>query len=499
MGRVVRAELTSLGEDVDAEDFDRSLSARSLGEDLQGLSARSSEKVVGVSPVPSGDNCSIIVVGLPEPPKRFSHWLCITSFQLVYSSVNTGMGLFVLPTEAERLNEGNAATWLGVYLALCGIAQLICPIAGKLSDRHRSRWGRRRPYMVGGGIVAIVSFALMGVCSWMIWPVAYAVSLFSGQLAINVVFSAQCGLPADLQGVGPSDEGAEGKENGVVSGAVALHSFCGALVAMGVVIGTRSWPVQIEYPVYMLKLAIVTIIVCMSAKESPTHMQSPKGALSLADLGRSYSIDMKRDMDFLWVCVGRLFFYVSTSSVVFIKYYIRDMLHVSDESTLRFRLAVLVISAQLVGAVFSIPFSRLSNSWGRKRVIYLACIIMTCTFTLYIAAPKVGDGSWPLVLVAGLCYGVGSGAYLSVDYALALDCLPSGKTTAEAFGLWGVAGFVGATAGPLVGGGLLSIHQISERNGGEYGFWGYAIIMFFLGCVMNALVSVFTRKIQKAK
>jgi MFS-type transporter involved in bile tolerance (Atg22 family) len=348
-------------------------------------------------------------------------------------------------------------------------------------------------------MVTILSFALMGLCSWLKWPVAYTIFLFIGQLTLNVVYSAQCGLPADLQGIGPTDEGADSKENGVVSGAVALHSFCGALVAMSIVIGTRSWPVQIEYPLYMLQLLVATVVVCMSARESPTHTQSPKGALSWADLGRSYSIDMKRDVDFLWVCVGRLFFYVSTSSVVFIKYYIRDMLHVDDESTLRFRLGVLVISAQLVGAVFSIPFSRLSNTYGRKCVIYLACVIMTSTFTLYIAAPKVGDGSWPLVLVAGLCYGVGSGAYLSVDYALALDCLPSGKTTAEAFGLWGVAGFVGATAGPLVGGGLLSINQVSDRNGGEYGFLGYAILMFALGCVMNALVSVFTRKIVKAK
>merc|ERR1719401_2897746 len=122
------------------------------------------------------------------------------------------------------------------------------------------------------------------------------------------------------------------------------------------------------------------IVVCASARESPTHMQPAKTMLTLADLGRSYSIDFKRDSDFLWVCVGRMCYYVSTSVVVFIKYYIRDMLHVDDEAQMRFQLGVLVISAQLVGAVFSIPFSKLSNKAGRKKVIYLACTIMTCTF-----------------------------------------------------------------------------------------------------------------------
>lgn len=445
-------------------------------------------------------------VGLAQPPRSFQRWLLVTSFQLVYSSVNTGMGLFVLPTEAERLNKGSASVWLGIYLAICGIAQLVCPIAGKLSDRHCSRWGRRRPFVFVGGIVSIASFAAMGIASLMVWPAVFVTGLFMGQFSLNVAYAAQCGLPADLQGITPDDNSEESnKENGVVSGAVALHSFCGSLVAMGIVIGTRSLPVQLEYPLYMAQLALVTVIVCLSASEAPTNVQAPKMALTLSDLWRSYSIDPKRDTDFLWVCVGRMCYYVSTSAVVFIKYYIRDMLHVDDEAQMRFQLGVLVVSAQLVGALFAIPFSRLSNKLGRKKVIYMACAIMFCTYTLYIIAPKVGShGSWPLVVVAGLCYGAGSGAYLSVDYALALDCLPVGKSTAEAFGLWGVVGFIGATVGPLFGGGLLSMSQennlqeIDTNDGAQYGFWGYAFVMALLGCVMNVLVVIFTKKIEKA-
>jgi len=444
---------------------------------------------------------SALETGVPEPPKTFHQWLQVTSFQLVYSSVNTGMGLFVLPTEAQRLNAGSASIWLGVYLAFCGIAQLVCPIAGKLSDRHSSKWGRRRPFVFLAGIISIASFGLMGICSMMVWPVAFLISLFVGQFALNVAYAAQCGLPADLQGISPDDNNQEShKENGVVSGAVALHSFCGSLVAMGIIIGTRNLPVQVEYPLYMVQLAIVTVVVCLSAREAPTHMQSTKMALTLSDLWRSYSIDPKRDIDFFWVCLGRLCFYVSTSAVVFIKYYIRDMLHVDDEAQIKFQLGVIVVSAQLVGAVFSVPFSHLSNKYGRKKVIYLACAIMTCTFTLYIIAPKVGShGSWPLVLIAGLCYGVGSGAYLSVDYALALDCLPFGKSTAEAFGLWGVVGFIGSTVGPVFGGFLLSANQVSNVDGGVYGFWGYALVMAVLGCAMNALVLLCTKEINKAK
>lgn len=459
------------------------------------------DKSPGRSFSPSVIASTTLEAGVSQTPTKFHEWLRVTSFQMVYSSVNAGMGLFVLPAEAQRLNAGNASLWLGAYLALCGIAQLVCPIAGKLSDQHCSRWGRRRPYIFLAGIISIACFGAMGFFSLMVWPVCYLIALFIGQFALNVAYAAQCGLPADLQGISPDDPNQENhKENGVVSGAVALHSFCGSLVAMGIIIGTRSLPVYIEYPLYMLQLAIVVLLVCISARETPTHTQFPKTTLSLVEIGRSFSIDPKRDIDFFWVCIGRMFYYVSTCPVVFIKYYIRDMLHVADEAQMRVMLAILIICAQLMGAIFAVPFSRLSNSYGRKKVIYLACTIMSSTFSLYIIAPKVGsDGSWPLALVAGLCYGVGSGAYLSVDYALALDCLPVGKSTAEAFGLWGVIGFIGSTAGPLFGGALLAANQVSTQDGGEYGFWGYALLMAGLGCAMNGLVVLCTKEIQKAK
>jgi len=99
-----------------------------------------------------------------------------------------------------------------------------------------------------------------------------------------------------------------------------------------------------------------------------------------------------------------------------------------------------------------------------------------------------------------LCYGVGSGAYLSVDYALALDCLPKGKTAGEALGLWGVAGFIGSAGGPLLGGMLLVVGRMrSEFSEEAYSFLGYSLVMFFLGCLMNGASAVFTAKIVGAK
>jgi len=436
------------------------------------------------------------------------HWASVTCFQFVYSLVNTGMALFVLPLEAERLNGANGSVWVGIYLAVCGLTQLVCPVAGKLSDHHSSKYGRRRPFIVVGTAVTILSFAVMRTASFMYWPKVYLVFLFVGELALNIVFSAQCGLPADLQGSskGGIADDAEGTK-GIVSGYVALHSFMGAIAAMAMVFLTRTYAVQAEYPAYMMSLAIACCVVCTSVKESPTdHLPgSYWTTMSWKDLGGSYTIDMDEDMDFFWVCAGRVFYYISTSGVVFLYYYIRDLVVLGDEALVRSHLAILVILAQLVGAACSIPCSHLSNKIGRKSVIYAANALMATTFVLYTIAPKMGSFAWPVVLLAGICYGIGSGAYLSVDYALALDCMPAKKTTAEAFGLWGVAGFVGTTIGPLVGGMLLSstipgataqpLHRWAS-GAEEYSYIGYALVLLGTGSVMNGVVAALTSRIQ---
>jgi len=432
-------------------------------------------------------------------------WAGITCFQLVYSLVNTGMGLFVLPTEAERLNKESGSIWVGVYLAVCGLTQLACPLAGKLSDRHASIWGRRRPFIVAGTVFASAGFAAMWAASNRQWPITYLVSLFLAQLAINVIFSAQCGLPADIQ---DSEDGSTAENTkGVVSGIISLHSFLGSLVAMAVMIGTRDMAVQTEYVVYIGSLFLACAVICCTAQESSTAHVVHRKSLTLQEIAQSFWIDLQQDLDFFWVCVGRLFYYISTSVVVFMYYYLRDMLHIQEEGDRKKHLGIIVVVAQLVGAVCTVPLSRLSNRVGRKPVIYVACLIMSSAFLLYAAAPKVAGGAaWPLVLGSTILYGIGSGAYLSVDYALALDCLPVKKSSAEAFGVWGVAGFIGSTVGPVVGGYLLAANVqpgadtfVRESNIKEYSYIGYALVMVMLGCVMNCMVVFVTAQINKGK
>jgi GPH family glycoside/pentoside/hexuronide:cation symporter len=60
-------------------------------------------------------------------------------------------------------------TVLGLEAALAGLVIMIAkvwvviadPIAGIVSDKSQSRWGRRRPFILLGGLVAAVTFVLL--------------------------------------------------------------------------------------------------------------------------------------------------------------------------------------------------------------------------------------------------------------------------------------------------------------------------------------------------
>ena len=430
------------------------------------------------------------------PPKTpvvpFVKWLGITAYQMFYVCLNTSMGVIVLPLEAARFHQENPSIWVGVYMGVSGSTQLICPVIGKISDQHRSSWGKRRPFILSGTCLAVLGLLLMWAASRHLLPLVFVVALSFLQLGGNAVYAAQCGLPADFL------SGQCGSEKSVVSGLVAMYTFLGSLLAMAIIILTSQAPIQIHYGIYTAAISLVCAVVCCCATET-SSLSSGSSAVTLSELRRSFVIDATRDADFFWVCAGRMCYYMSTSIATFMYYYFRDMLHVEDEARRKTLIGFLAILMQCVGMVTSIPLGKLSNRLGRKPMIYMSCLFMVCTFLLYVLAPLVPKLAWPVVVAAAVLYGIGSGAYLSVDYALALDCLPEGKTSAEALGLWGVVGFFGSTLGPVVGGYLLSLTKSGDEASGSYPFAGYASIMLFLGCFMNLLVIVMTHKIQSVR
>ena len=89
------------------------------------------------------------------------------------------------------------ATVLGMEAALAGLVIVIAkfwvvladPIAGIVSDRSHSRWGRRRPFILVGGLIAAVSFALLYFGPQAEQPVALFLYMTVVYLVMNTGYS----------------------------------------------------------------------------------------------------------------------------------------------------------------------------------------------------------------------------------------------------------------------------------------------------------------------
>lgn len=71
-------------------------------------------------------------------------------------------GLLTLLLPIYNIGMGVDAVWIGWILAFPRILDMVVtPLVGNLSDNTRSRWGRRKPWMVVGVVIAAVCFAMI--------------------------------------------------------------------------------------------------------------------------------------------------------------------------------------------------------------------------------------------------------------------------------------------------------------------------------------------------
>ena len=98
------------------------------------------------------------------------------------------------------------------------------------------------------------------------------------------------------------------------------------------------------------------------------------------------------------------------------------------------------------------------------------------------------------VLWLGLVFGLGYGAYTSVDWALACDVLPSQHDYAKDMGVWHIASMVPQVVFLPLAGLLLDVFQRVGQSMG-FGQLGYTVV-FALACVLFVMGTVFVVKIR---
>jgi MFS family permease len=361
-------------------------------------------------------------------------WLAIWTVQL------TPLQLLI-PLQLNTPDDANG--WIfgvvssGLVLAVGGIAGVVAaPLAGSLSDRTRSRRGRRRPWALGG--VWLAAASLVGI-AFAVGPWSVGLAWVGVSVGVAVASAAFTALIADQLTT----------QRGAASAAVSSSQAVGIVVGVGVI-------VLLELGVvtgYLVLAGFIAVVGTLAALLLPDPLAEPQVDAARRASSLRERLAALRDRDFAWLLAGRLVVNIGnalgTGLLLFFLLYglQRDPAAAEDE------LLLLIVVYTVFVVVASIASGWISDRTGRRVPFVLwSAVVQGAASVLLVLAPSLTT-----TLVAAALLGIGYGAYMSVGLALATDLLPFPEDHARDLGIVNVAASLGQLVGPLLGAGLVAL------------------------------------------
>lgn len=384
----------------------------------------------------------------------------------------------ILPAQVALMRPETQAQTLSLLLGLGAlVALVVTPVAGALSDRSASRWGRRRPFIAVGTLIDCVGLTLMAFAPSL---EIYAAGFLVVQLGINIATGAYAGFIPDL--VPPSQRG---EASGWMAAMTQLGMIGGAMGGGLLIAGGHATACYAVVIGAMLALMLLTLIAVPETSIPPSG--TPFNAVRLL---RDLWIDPKEYPDFAWVWCTR-FLVIGGIWMVqpFLLYYMRDVVAVSSPETATGALmGVMLFGATITG----LAAGKVSDRFGRKVVVYTANGCLAAAILLLLPSQSLA-----YTLVVGVLFGLGYGAYYSVDWALACDVLPDQENAGRHLGVWNIAMVLPQTVAPLAAGLLLARFGQGHVEG-HYSLQGYAVV-FVIAAIVLGIGAVLLRNVRGAR
>ena len=340
----------------------------------------------------------------------------INAFGIGLAALWTTLNTIILPERvSELVSTGRQGTGLGVIsLVGIGAAALVEPVAGFVSDRSR-RPDRRRPYIVGGA--AVVLFGIVGfglAAQFAVLLVAYVLM----QVASNVAQAAFQALIPDLV-----PKRGQGLASGVKSALNVIGIGIGLVGTQLIVGATGSNGLALVFLGAVLAASAVLVIrwVPRVPPDSQQRSRNDESAPAMLRGLVSSSIRAFRSSPtFARAVVAQFLFLLGAYSLQ------RFLLYFLDE---RFGLDTVtsdaggyVVAGIALGILAALVGGHLSDRIGRVPVLRWGIVLGSIGLAGVSIAPSL-----PLLAVAGVFVAIGTGTFLSVNWALISRGIPDGQ------------------------------------------------------------------------
>ena len=349
------------------------------------------------------------------------------------------------------------------------------PIVGSLSDRTRSRFGRRRPWMLAGALITLAAMSLFFVNprfasqgALFAWAaVGYTILAAVGFTMINIPYSAL--TPEIARGYDQRTSLNSYRFTFAILGTLLgaglalplVSSVSGAKVVDNRWVGDPSGGYAVMGLIFGAVIAVTTLITVLAVKETDRVIERPKDGF--ANMAKGY-LSAFRNKSFLLILVPwTLNITGITILSTVLQYLFTNVRNESDPLTVTLALLILLVVAMAFIPIWTLVSKRIGKKWSYLiGMLELAAAILA----IFFAGPTVP--LTVLYVLIGLC-GIG----FSTGYALPWSILPDaidddyaekGENREGVFyGIWTFCSKLGQALSALLIGWLLSMTHYDGR------------------------------------
>ncbi|WP_172120622.1 MFS transporter [Actinomyces faecalis] len=367
--------------------------------------------------------------------------------------------------------EGARAKSISLMMSIGSLFTLFAqPVIGVISDRWRSRLGRRAMWIVMGAIGGAVFMVGLRYSSTIAM-----LTLFwtAGQVSLNIM---QAPLSTTVADRVPQDK--VGLVSGL-SGIGMMLGFTGGSIIAGTLFNTLGLD---TYFVFALGVVIGALLFVTFAKDrSSKDLEVEK--LDWISFFKGYAIPL-RDHDFRWTWIARFFMFfgytaISNFVLYILQSHLQPALSASQANTTFATLSSAALPGQLLMMLVA---GRWSDKVERRKPFVIgSSIVIAALMALPLLFPTL-----PVFYVFYVGMAAAYGMYMAVDTALFIDVLPDPEAAGRDLGVANVATNIGQMLAPVVAGQVVAITA------------GYdaLFIMSVVSVVIAALAIIPVRKIK---
>ncbi|MFE2044600.1 MFS transporter [Streptomyces sp. NPDC059477] len=338
----------------------------------------------------------------------------------------------LIAVQVAELAPADKVQVFGLISAVSALASsVVTPLGGALSDRTRSRFGRRTPWITVTALTALLGMAATGAAGsvavlLVVWSVT---NVLLGVLQAVLTPLVADRIPVARRGKASAYQGVAWLVGNTVGMAAASQFTLSVLTG---------------YLVFGGALAAAALLFVVVAPE-PSSLDQPRNPITLSDLKALYWVSPRSHRDFAWVFTARALYHLGYGGpLYFLLYLLEDHIGYGGDAAEAVAVLALLIAAPPLLAGPLVGW--LTDRSGRRKPYVIGSTVVMC---VGMAVPLIWP-TWPAMIVFVVLLGTGLGGYYSSDGVLMTLVLPRAEDTGKDMGVFLLSSGVALSLAPFM-------------------------------------------------